>query len=162
MSGLLKSYDYIEKTDIMSNDKTVSEKLNFGFYISLFGTVLILLWVGLFKFTPSEAEAIKPLVSNHPLTSWMYKVMSTQTVSNFVGVSEITIAILILIGLKNKLIAKISSIGIIIIFLMTISYLFTTPGTWRQVDNFPITDFFILKDIMYLGFGVTYFQYATK
>lgn len=146
----------------MSNISTLKGKENFGFYISLTGTVLILLWVGLFKFTPTEAEAIKPLVSNHPLTSWMYKTMSTQSVSYFVGIFEIITAILILVGLKYRLIAKISALGLIIIFVMTISYLFTTPNTWREIDKFPITDFFILKDIMYLGFGVTYFQYANN
>lgn len=141
-------------------DKFINNERNLGFYISLIGTVLILLWVGAFKFTPTEAAAIKPLVINHPLTSWMYKVMSTQMVSNLVGLFEITVAILILVGLKFKLIAKLAGIGVIAIFLMTISYLFTTPGTWRIVDGVPTTDFFILKDIMYLGFGVTYYQYA--
>ena len=43
---------------------------------------------------------------------------------------------------------------------MTLSYLFTTPDTWKTVDGLPITNFFILKDIMYLGFGITYFNYS--
>lgn len=146
----------------MRNDSTLNYKKDFGFYVSLAGTVIILLWVGLFKFTPTEAEAIKPLVINHPLTSWMYKAMDTQMISNLIGTFEIIVAILIIIGLRNKKIAKLAAIGVIVIFLMTISYLFTTPGTWRNVDRFLTTDFFILKDIMYLGFGVTYFQYANS
>ncbi len=146
----------------MDNYNTLNTKKDIGFYISLFGTVLILLWVGLFKFTPSEAEAIQPLVSNHPLTFWMYNIMSAQVVSNCIGVFEITVAVLILLGLKYKLIAKIGAIGIITIFLMTLSYLFTTPGTFKIVDNIPITDFFILKDIMYLGFGFSFFRYANN
>jgi uncharacterized membrane protein YkgB len=47
-----------------------------GYYISLFGASLILLWIGIFKFTPTEAAAIKPLVENHFLTSVVYDVMS--------------------------------------------------------------------------------------
>lgn len=137
-----------------NNDK------NFGFYVSLTGTVLILIWLGIFKFTPTEAEAIKPLVSNHPATGWLYKVLSTQMISNLVGVFEITVAILILIGLKYKQVARVAGIGVIVIFLMTISYLFTTPGSWNIVDHVPTTQFFILKDIMYLGFGISYYQYA--
>ncbi len=141
---------------------TSNKNPNYGFYISLFGTVVILLWVGLFKFTPTEAEAIKPLMINHPLTYWMYDVISTQMVSNIIGISEVLIALLIILGLKNKNIAKVAAIGVIVIFLMTISFLFTTPNMWRSVDNFRTTDFFILKDIMYLGFGVSYFQYANN
>jgi len=146
----------------MSERKIIKNKPDYGFYVSLFGTVLILLWVGYFKFTPTEAEAIKPLVSNHPLTYWMYDTMSIQIVSYCIGIFEITVALLILVGLKYKKIAKIAAIGVIIIFLMTLSYLFTTPGTWRIVDGVPVTDFFILKDIMYLGFGITLFQYSNK
>jgi len=141
---------------------TMNNKQNLGFYISLTGTVLILLWVGYYKFTPTEAAAIQPLVSNHPLTYWMYNIMSTQVVSNFIGIFEITTAILILVGLKYKIIAKIASLAVIVMFLMTISYLFTTPGTWKYVDGVPITNFFMLKDIMYLGFGVTFFQYSNS
>ncbi|UZJ64504.1 DUF417 family protein [Sphingobacterium sp. KU25419] len=37
-----------------------------GYYISLFGSFLILLWVGIFKFTPTEAQAIKPLIEIIP------------------------------------------------------------------------------------------------
>lgn len=146
----------------METMNTSNKNPNYGFYISLFGTVVILLWVGLFKFTPTEAEAIKPLMINHPLTYWMYDVISTQMVSNIIGISEVLIALLIILGLKNKNIAKVAAIGVIVIFLMTISFLFTTPNMWRSVDNFRTTDFFILKDIMYLGFGVSYFQYANN
>lgn len=140
----------------------MSNKQDFGFYISLAGTVLILLWVGIYKFTPTEAAAIQPLVSNHPLTSWMYGLMSTQMISNLIGISEITLAALILIGLKYKKIAKIASVGLIGVFLMTISYLFTTPGSWHTVDGIPVTDFFILKDIMYLGFGFSFYHYSNS
>lgn len=146
----------------MSNVTSTFPKPNYGLYISLIGTVSILLWLGIFKFTPTEAAAIKPLVSNHPLTSWMYGKMNDQTISNLIGIFEIVVAILILVGLKYKIIAKIAAISVIIIFLMTISYLFTTPNTWRNVDNILITDFFIFKDIMYLGFGVSFFQYANN
>lgn len=146
----------------MSNLKTMKSKVPFGFYISMFGTVLILLWLGIFKFTPTEAEAIKPLVINHPFTSWMYNVFSVQTISNMIGVFEIIVAILIIIGLKNKRIAKLASIGLIVIFLMTLSYLITTPDTWKTVDGILITKFSLIKDIMYLGFGITLFQYSNQ
>jgi uncharacterized membrane protein YkgB len=43
-------------------------------------------------------------------------------------------------------------------FLVTLSYLGTTPGIWKMVDGVPVTDFFIIKDVMFLGFGLMIYQ----
>lgn len=124
-----------------------------GYYISLFGAALILLWIGVFKFTPTEAAAIKPLVENHFLTFFVYKTMSVQTVSNLIGVIEIIIALLLIFSAKFAVLKRYAGIGMVVTFLVTLSYLFTTPGMWKIVDGVPVTDFFILKDLMLLGFG---------
>ncbi|MGU3373870.1 DUF417 family protein [Chryseobacterium sp. M5A1_1a] len=131
---------------------------NLGYYISLFGAALILLWIGIFKFTPTEAAAIKPLVENHFLTFFVYKIVSVQAVSNLIGVIEIIIALLLIFSAKFAVLKKYAGIGMIITFLVTLSYLFTTPGMWKIVDGVPVTDFFILKDLMLLGFGLMVFQ----
>ncbi|NML56391.1 DUF417 family protein [Chryseobacterium cheonjiense] len=125
-----------------------------GYYLSLFGTVIILLWIGIFKFTPTEANAIKPLVENHFLTFFVYDIVSIQAVSDTIGVIEIIIALLLLFSVKFASLRKYAAIGMIITFLITLSYLFTTPGLWKTVDGILITDFFIVKDIMLLGFGL--------
>lgn len=132
-----------------------------GYYISLGGAVLILLWIGIFKFTPTEANAIKPLIENHPLSSWMYTILSVQSVSNLVGVLEILAAILLILTLKFDKLKKYVGFAMCIIFLMTLSYLFTTPNMWKIIDGVPYTDFFILKDLMYLGFGMHLINYRT-
>ena len=124
-----------------------------GYYISLFGAALILLWIGIFKFTPTEAAAIKPLVENHFLTFFVYKIISVQAMSNLIGAIEIIIALLLIFSAKFAVLKKYAGIGMIITFLVTLSYLFTTPGIWKIVDGVPVTDFFILKDFMLLGFG---------
>lgn len=124
-----------------------------GYYISLFGAALILLWIGIFKFTPTEAAAIKPLVENHFLTFFVYKIISVQAVSNLIGAIEIIIALLLIFSAKFAVLKKYAGIGMIVTFLVTLSYLFTTPGIWKIVDGVPVTDFFILKDLMLLGFG---------
>ncbi|AYZ11215.1 DUF417 family protein [Chryseobacterium arthrosphaerae] len=129
-----------------------------GYYLSLFGAALILLWIGIFKFTPTEAAAIKPLVENHFLTFFVYKVMSVQTVSNLIGAIEIIIALLLVFSAKFAVLKKYAGIGMIVTFMVTLSYLFTTPGVWRVVDGVPVTDFFILKDLMLLGFGLMIVQ----
>ncbi|MDN3694123.1 DUF417 family protein [Chryseobacterium tructae] len=125
-----------------------------GYYISLFGAALILLWIGIFKFTPTEAASIKPLVENHFLTFFVYKIMSVQMVSNLIGAIEIIIALLLIFSAKFAVLKKYAGIGMIVTFLVTLSYLFTTPGMWKIVDGVPVTDFFIVKDLMLLGFGL--------
>lgn len=141
---------------------TVQESKNLlsriGYYISLFGAALILLWIGIFKFTPTEASAIKPLVENHFLTFFVYKIISVQAVSNLIGVIEIIIALLLIFSAKFAVLKKYAGIGMIVTFLVTLSYLFTTPGMWKIVDGVPVTDFFILKDLMLLGFGLMIVQ----
>ncbi|WP_282918304.1 DUF417 family protein [Porphyromonas macacae] len=124
-----------------------------GFYITLFGAAIILLWIGIFKFTSAEAMAIKPLVEHHPLTFWVYDVFDVQTVSNVVGSVEILVAVLLLLSLRFYSLRRYAGFGVLVIFLTTISYLFSTPGTWRKIEGVPVTDFFILKDLAYLGFG---------
>lgn len=125
-----------------------------GYFLSLFGAAIILLWIGIFKFTPTEANAIKPLLENHFLTFFVYDIVSIQTVSNTIGVIEIIIAVLLLFSVKFASLRKYAAIGMIITFLITLSYLFTTPGIWKTVDGIPVTDFFIVKDLMLLGFGL--------
>lgn len=125
-----------------------------GYYLSLFGAAIILLWIGIFKFTPTEANAIKPLVENHFLTFFVYDIVSIQAVSDTIGVIEIIIALLLIFSVKFASLRKYAAIGMIVTFFTTLSYLFTTPGVWKVVDGIPVTDFFILKDLMLLGFGL--------
>lgn len=125
-----------------------------GYYVSLFGAALILLWIGIFKFTPTEAAAIRPLVENHFLTFFVYDIMSIQTVSNTIGIIEIIIALLLIFSVKFAFLRKYAGIGMTVTFLITLSYLFNTPGVWKTVDGVPVTDFFILKDLVLLGFGL--------
>ncbi|CAH0295886.1 DUF417 family protein [Chryseobacterium sp. Bi04] len=139
-----------------SNENTKTYPL--GYYVSLFGAALILLWIGIFKFTPTEAVSIKPLVENHFLTFFVYKMMSVQAVSNLIGTIEIIIALLLIFSVKFAVLKKYAGIGMIVTFLVTLSYLFTSPGMWKIVDGIPVTDFFILKDLMLLGFGLMIVQ----
>ncbi|SDI92342.1 Uncharacterized membrane protein YkgB [Chryseobacterium taeanense] len=125
-----------------------------GYYISLFGAALILLWIGIFKFTPTESNAIKPLIENHFLTFFVYNFVSVQSVSNTIGVIEIIIALLLIFSVKFASLKRLAGFVMIATFLITLSYLFTTPGVWKVVDGVPVTDFFILKDLMLLGFGL--------
>lgn len=128
-----------------------------GYYIALFGTALILLWIGIFKFTPTEAAAIKPLIEHHPFSFWVYDLLCVQAVFNLVGLTEIAVALLLLLSLKFHPLRRYAGLGIMAIFLITLSFLIFTPGMWRIRDGVIITDYFILKDIAYLGFGAMLF-----
>lgn len=125
-----------------------------GYCVSLFGAVLILLWIGIFKFTPSEAKAIEDLVAHHPLTFWVYDFFSLQAVSNVIGLIEIGTALGLVASIWVVPLRRYIAWAMILTFLITLSYLFTTPKMWRVVDGVPITDFFILKDLLLLGFGI--------
>lgn len=129
-----------------------------GHYTSLLGIVLIMLWIGIFKFTPTEAAGVKPLVENHFLLFWLYDVLSVQQVSNLFGIIEIMTGLLLLFSLKYDVLRPFAALCLIATFLITLSFLFTTPGTWKIVDGVPSTDFFILKDLPMLGLGFMYLR----
>ncbi|WP_428229043.1 DUF417 family protein [Flavobacterium sp.] len=146
----------MKNTSQSINKKSPTYKM--GYYISFFGTALILLWIGILKFTPTEAAGIKNLVENHFLTFFLYDIMSDQAVSNLIGIIEIVIALLLIFSVKFAFLRKYAAIGMIVTFLTTLSYLFTTPGIWKVVDGVLVTDFFIVKDLMFLGFALMIFQ----
>ncbi|MCI5560966.1 MAG: DUF417 family protein [Phocaeicola sp.] len=131
-----------------------------GYYLILLGSATILIWLGIFKFTLTEALAIKPLLEHHPLTFWVYRYFSLQTVSNFVGIIEISVGLLLLLSICFPLLKRYAGVGMVLIFLTTLSFLFFTPDMWRVKDGVIITDYFILKDIAYLGFGIMLFSHS--
>lgn len=129
---------------------------NSGIGVLRYGLVGILLFFGSFKFTAVEAHGIQPLVSNSPLMSWMYSVLSVQAVSNVIGMTELIFAVLIATRAFSATLSAIGSIGAIGMLLTTLSFLITTPGAWMTVPGFPLpvtseTGAFLIKDIFLLG-----------
>ena len=119
-----------------------------------YALVLIVLWIGLFKFTPSEAEGIEPLLRHSPLLSWMYAVMSVRSASAVIGTAEVLIALLIALRPLSPRLAAAGSIGAIGMFLTTLSFLFTTPGMFKVVDGLFVPSgmgSFVIKDLVLLG-----------
>ncbi|MEP6704902.1 MAG: DUF417 family protein, partial [Acidobacteriota bacterium] len=130
-----------------------------GIGVLRYGLVGILLYYGFAKFFPFEAEGIKPLVSNSPLMSWMYSVLSLQAVSNVIGTTEIILAILIGLRFVSGRLSAAGSIGAIVMTLTTLTFLFSTPGAWISVPGFPLpvtsaTGAFLIKDIFLLGAAI--------
>ncbi|RJX72970.1 DUF417 family protein [Vibrio sinensis] len=132
-----------------------SKQNNIGYLIGVFGVSLILAWIGIYKFTPTEAKLIQPLVENHFAMGWLYDVISVQAVSNIIGTTEIIVAIGLIIGIKHTKIAYFSGIAATIIFVSTLSFLLTTPNTWKVSDGILITNFFLVKDILFLAISIS-------
>ncbi|NJR38068.1 MAG: DUF417 family protein [Leptolyngbyaceae cyanobacterium CSU_1_4] len=129
-----------------------------GLLLVRYGLVLILLWIGLMKFTSYEANAIKPLVENSPFMSWMYSIMSVQGVSNLIGVIEVTTAILMALRPWSAIASTIGSAIAVMTFLSTLTFLFSTPGWEPTLGGFPALSVapgqFLLKDLVLLGGAV--------
>ena len=110
--------------------------------------VLILVVFGALKFTAAEAAAIKPLVSNSPLMSWLYSFFGDQSVSNLIGSVELVTAVLIAsrrISPRASVIGSALAVGT---FLATLSFLFSTPGALSPMHP---AHGFLLKDVVLLG-----------
>ncbi|HEY7184277.1 MAG TPA: DUF417 family protein [Blastocatellia bacterium] len=126
-----------------------------GKIIIRYGLVVILLWIGALKFTAYEAQNIQGLVANSPLMSWAYSVMTTRGFSALIGVIEITLGILIALRPISPKLSAIGSLGAIGMFLVTLSFILTTPGVWQQGYGFPYPSSspgqFLLKDLVNLG-----------
>ncbi|EGR0694016.1 DUF417 family protein [Vibrio parahaemolyticus] len=132
-----------------------SKNDNVGYLIGVLGVSLVLAWIGIYKFTPTEAKLIQPLVENHFAMSWLYNVISVQAVSNIIGATEIVVAIGLIVGIKNNKIAYLSGIAAALIFVTTLSFLLTTPNTWKVSDGVLVTNFFLVKDILFLAISVS-------
>ena len=145
------------ETRTMNSDVAVpGQKLeNIGAAVIRYGLVAVLLWVGLLKFTAYEAEGIQGLVANSPLMSWAYSVMSVRAFSAVLGVIEITLGILIALRPVAPKLSAFGSIGAIVLFLTTLTFLLTTPGVWQPGYGFPclspMPGQFIAKDLVNLG-----------
>jgi reactive chlorine resistance protein C len=131
------------------------EKL--GIYVSRYGLVITLLLIGVLKFSAAEAHGIQPLVANSPLMFWLYRVFSLQGVSNLIGTIEILVALLIAFRPVSARVSFIGSLGAIITFLLTVSFLFSTPGAFELSHGFPVpgdAGQFLIKDLVLLGASI--------
>src|SRR5206468_12261110 len=100
-----------------------------------YGLAAIILWFGVFKFTPTEAQAIQPLVANSPILSWLYAVTDVRGASRAIGCAELAIGLLIVLRPISRRASAVGSLAAIAMFLTTLSFLVTTPGMWARVDG---------------------------
>ena len=123
-----------------------------------YGLVVILLWVGALKFTTYEAEGIKGLVENSPMTSWAYNLLGLGGLASLIGIVEIVLGLLIASRNFSPKLSAIGSMGAIVMFIVTLSFSLTTPGVWQAGYGFPFPSpmpgQFLAKDLILLGASV--------
>ena len=125
-----------------------------GTWIMRYGLVMVYLLIGFLKFTAGEAAGIQPLVVHSPLMSWMYAVLSVQGVSNLIGVVEIAIAVLLALRPISAKASFVGSVGSVVTFLLTTSFLLSTPGAIHLSHGLPVlgdAGQFLIKDVVLLG-----------
>jgi reactive chlorine resistance protein C len=151
----LPTEEMLVKALMEVKSRTSLEKL--GIRVSRYGLVITLLLIGALKFTAGEAQGIQPLVASSPLMFWLYKVFSLQAVSNLIGMIEIAVAVLIALRPFSAKLSFIGSIGAIITFLLTVSFLFSTPGAIHFSHGFLLlgdAGQFLIKDLVLLGASI--------
>ena len=123
-----------------------------------YGLVIVIAWYGGLKFMAYEAEGIAPLVSESPLMSWVYGILSVHTFSALLGVVELAAAALLAVKPWWPKAGLAGSVLAIALFTATISFLFTTPGVMEASQGgFPalsLTGGFLMKDIALLGISI--------
>jgi uncharacterized membrane protein YkgB len=120
-----------------------------------YGLVVVIGWIGALKFMTYEAHQIQHLVAHSPFLGWLYQFLPVDTFSCLLGAFELSAAVLLAI---KPIAPKLSIVGsslAILLFVFTISFLFTTPGVGEMAGGgFPAISLvgeFLLKDVPLLG-----------
>lgn len=147
---------------------------------------IVFLWIGALKFVPYEADSIMPFVANSPVMSFFYKHPTqyaahlthegelkpterawqtgnnTYAFSTGLGVVEISIGLLTLVGLVSR---RRGLPGATLAFLtsfITLSFLVTTPEAWVPAlgdaehcfPYLPVAGRLVLKDVLLFAGGM--------
>lgn len=119
-----------------------------------YALVVVIAWIGALKYSAYEAAGIHPLIANSPIMSWLYNILSVRTFAAVLGSLEIVAALLIALRFVAPRLSALGSAMAILLFLGTLSFLFTTPGV-TAAGGFPVLSGlpgqFLLKDLVLLG-----------
>ncbi|GJM26585.1 MAG: hypothetical protein DHS20C16_30000 [Phycisphaerae bacterium] len=150
-----------------ATSELASELDRVGRWALRYGLVLVIGWIGAMKFTAYEAEGISGFVENSPLLGWVYKVVNIRQFSAALGIVELAIAALIVLGSFRPKLGIVGSVGAIGMFATTLSFMFTTPGVVEEsAGGFPAISAmpgqFLIKDVVLLAVGIYLLATAVK
>src|ERR1700748_3336717 len=130
---------------------------NIPFLVTSIGLVVMLLWAGSYKMTAPGAEGIIPLVSNSPLISWHFKLFGPYIGSDIIGITEITAALLFIMGYFKPKAGIIGGFIATVMFFTTSTMVITPPGAIISVPGIhgmrymSFIGLFLFKDVISLG-----------
>ena len=147
------------KVESVGASKPIGLTLTYlGYQVIRYGLVLVIGWIGLMKFTGYEANGIQPLVAHSPFMGWLYHFLTVRQFSDCLGAVEVGIAILIALRPWSATASATGSGIAVVMFLTTLSFLFSTPGWEPSLGGFPALSGgigqFLLKDVVLLGAAV--------
>ncbi|MEV6648104.1 DUF417 family protein [Amycolatopsis sp. NPDC051371] len=124
-----------------------------GRWGSRYALVVVLAWIGSGKFVKMEAHK---LILDSPLMSWLYDFLSRNAVADSLGTLELLAAALIAVRPFWPRVSAAGSVLAIILFLGTLSFLFTTSGVVQELAGpLPVLSGnpgqFLLKDLVLIG-----------
>jgi uncharacterized membrane protein YkgB len=119
-----------------------------GRAVAYYGLGLIFFAFGLYKFTPEEAAAIEPLLIHSPFLSWLHAGFGAQGASNVIGIVELAIALAIFARRFLPRAAAFGCLGAAGSLVVTVSFLFTTPGISEDTAGF------LIKDVLLFGIAM--------
>ncbi|WAC91487.1 YkgB family protein [Mycobacterium sp. Aquia_213] len=148
MTGSMISRTFTNATHSLSDSLIL-----LGHLISRYGLVVVLAWIGFGKYVKMESRV---LIEHNPLMSWVYDVFSVTTVARGLGTMEIVAALLIALRPVWPRVSAIGSALAVVLFLGTLSFLFTTPGVVStHAAGLPVLSAlpgqFLLKDLVLIG-----------
>jgi uncharacterized membrane protein YkgB len=127
-----------------------------GQVLSRYGLVVVLAWIGFGKYVKMDSRV---LIEHSPLMSWIYDVLSVNMVAKGLGTMEIIAALLIAIRPLWPHLSAAGSALAVVLFLGTLSFLFTTPGVVAtHAAGIPVLSEqpgqFLLKDLVLIGVAI--------
>ncbi|GBE64298.1 membrane protein [Mycobacterium sp. MFM001] len=127
-----------------------------GQAVSRYGLVIVLAWIGFGKYVKMESRV---LIQHSPLMSWLYHFLSVGAVAAALGSAEIVAALLIALRPLWPRASAVGSAMAIVLFLGTLSFLFTTPGIVAgHAGPVPVLSAqpgqFLLKDLVLIGVAI--------
>jgi uncharacterized membrane protein YkgB len=167
-----ENHDRVSAADLSNKAKRNLVKLavwvndcKIPFMVTSIGMIVMLLWAGSYKMTAPGAEGIIPLVSNSPLISWQFKLFGPYIGSDLIGLTEMTAAILIIVGYFKPQAGILGGMIATVMFFTTSTMLITTPGATTVVHGIRYMSFiglFLFKDVISLGVSFYLISYFGK
>jgi reactive chlorine resistance protein C len=119
-----------------------------------YGLAADLVWIGALKFKDYEVKNIEPIVTSSPLISPLRRKLGAQRNARLIGIGEITLGTLIAARPFAPRASAAGSLGAVGMFLVTLSFLATTPEAWQEgqgVPNLSVIGQSLSKDGVFLG-----------